>query len=141
MDTLIANYHTGLVAMGVLALAVLVQSFIAGYQKNVIAGHPPGREPDCDYDDRTFRISRTFHNSLENLSVFVLTAILAMIAGADPTIVNGLIVAHVVLRLLFWFFYYTQFGKFGGGPRTFTYLGGWFANFALAIVAIYALVY
>lgn len=138
MAAFLEPYHLGIAALAVLALMVMIQGFVAGFQKNVVMGISPGADPETDHDERTFRIHRTFANSIENLTPLVLAAAVAMAAGAHAAMVNWLIVAHVGLRIVFWVLYYGGIGKPAGGPRTITFVASALISIALGVVALIA---
>ncbi len=139
MQELITTYQTALLALGVLSLAVVVQSFIAGLVKNGISGQPAGVDVTGDISDRTFRIARTHLNSIENFSALFAASVLAMMAGANAQWLTWLVLAAVGLRLIYWPIYYARFGKDGGGLRSFVHVFALVANMGIAALAIWAL--
>ena len=136
----LAAYHMALVALCVLTLAVLIQSFLTvpfafgnGKQIN-------GMPLKGGHDDLSFRVVRTHSNSTENFGPFFAAVFLAIIAGAHVTWVNWLAFAHVGFRLLYWAIYYSGTGKVAAGPRSMAYAAGWFTNLGIAGLAFYALI-
>ncbi len=131
-------YQPALLALTILCLAVLVQSFLAGVIGLGKSDEEPGRPLKGGHGDFSFRTLRTYANSVENLAVFGLIVLLAMFAGASASWVNWLVGSHVAFRLAYWAVYYSGAGKIAGGPRTILYVLGWFANLVLAVVTLFA---
>jgi len=137
MPQLIA-YQPAILAVAVLCLAVLVQSFLAGALGLGKGEEIPGRPLKGDHGNFSFRVLRTYANSTENFSVFVATTVIAIIAGVSPWIVNWLVGLHVAVRLIYWGVYYGGIGKVSAGPRTIVYVLGWLLNTVLAAIATWA---
>ena len=135
----LAPYQPAFLWLVVLCLVVLVQSFLAGALGLGKSDEVPGLPLQGSHDDASFRILRTYANSTENISVFVATAFLAILAGVSVTAVNWLVGLHVVFRIVYWAVYYSGVGKVTGGPRTITYVAGFFMNLILAVLTAYAL--
>ena len=132
-------YYPSLMALLILCLAILVQSFIAGAIGLGKSAEVPGIPLKGNHADFSFRTLRTFHNSIENLPVFIATLGIAIIAGAPVAWVNGLASLYVVLRLIYWAVYYSGIGKVEAGPRTIVFVLGFFTNVAIAIVGLIAM--
>ena len=136
----LAAYHPALVALTILCLAILVQSFLAGVLGLAGGEETAGLPLRGNHEKFSFRTLRTYGNSTENLTAFATTLLLAIIAGVSAALVNWLAILHVVFRLVYWAVYYKGVGKVGGGVRTIVYVLGLFANFLLAALTAYALI-
>ncbi len=136
----LADYQPAILALTLLCLMVLIQSFLAGVLGLAPGDQVAGMPLKGSHADKSFRVMRTYANSTENLSVFVATVVLAIVAGVDQTWVNWLVGLHVAIRALYWAVYYAGIGKVAAGPRTVTYVMGWLMNLLLAIMAFYAMV-
>jgi len=136
----VAAYQPSLLALALLSLAILVQGVLTAPFAFAPGDEEPGMPLRGTHADLSFRVIRTYANSIENLPVFVATLLLAIIAGVDPIWVNWLAGLHVAARFLFWGVYYAGVGKIAGGPRTIGYLGGWITNTILVAMTIYSLV-
>lgn len=134
------SYQPAVVALVVLCLAVLVQSFLAGILGLAKSDEVPGRPLKGDHPDFSFRVLRTYGNSTENLPAFGFTLLAAILVGAPASWVNWLAGIHVALRMVYWFAYYKGLTPVGGGPRSLIYVAGWAANLVLALVVVYALI-
>lgn len=134
----LAAYHVALTAIGVLILAVLIQSVLQAPLAFAKEQQAPGAPLKGSHKDFSFRVVRTFLNSIENLPMILGATVLAILMGVRPTWVNGLIVLHVFFRLTFWGVYYSGVGKVAGGPRTLSFIGGWFTNLILMGMTLYA---
>jgi uncharacterized MAPEG superfamily protein len=128
-------YQPAILAIAILCLAILVQSFLAGALGLAKGEEIPGKPLKGDHSKFSFRVLRTYANSTENLSVFIATAIIAILAGVSPWIVNWLVGLHVMFRLVYWVVYYAGIGKVSAGPRTIVYVLGWLTNMVLAAIA------
>lgn len=135
----LSAYHATLLWMALLCLAVLVQSFLAGAIGLGKSEEVPGMPLKGSHQDFSFRTLRTYANSVENLPVFAITVVLAILAGVTASWVNGLVAVHVILRLAYWVIYYRGVGKVGGGPRTMAYAAAWFVNLVLALLTLWFL--
>ena len=135
----LAGYKPAFIAVGILCLIVMIQSFLAGVLAlapgHEIAGHPL----KGTYEDKAFRIMRTYANSTENLPALLGAFVLAILAGVSVTLVNWLVGLHLLFRLIHWFAYYGAIGKPNGGPRTIAYVGGLLTNIVLVVSALRAL--
>ncbi len=135
----LAAYHPALMALAILCLAVLVQSFLAGILGLAGGEEISGLPLKGDHSKFSFRTIRTYGNSTENLPAFATTVFLAIIAGVGVALVNWLAIIHVVIRLAYWAVYYSGIGNVAGGMRTIMYVLGLFANIALAVLTVWAL--
>ena len=135
----IAAYQPALLAVIILCLAVLVQSFFAGVIGLGKSDEVPGTPLKGTHGDFSFRTLRTYANSTENLPAFATVVFVAIIVGASPIWVNWLAGIHVAIRFLYWAVYYAGVGEVLRGPRSMTYVAGWAVNLVLAVVAAAAL--
>jgi uncharacterized MAPEG superfamily protein len=135
----LAAYAPAILWLVALCLIVLVQGFLAGALGLGGGEETAGMPLKGDHSKRSFRILRTYANSAENFGVMAAATALAIVAGANVTMVNWLVGLHVVFRLIYWVIYYAGIGKVAGGPRTISYVGGWLMNLVLALAAAYAM--
>ncbi len=135
----LAAYNPALVALTILCLAVLIQSFLAGILGLAGGEETPGLPLKGNHEKFSFRTIRTYGNSTENLPAFATTLILAIIAGVGAALVNWLAILHVAFRIVYWAVYYRGVGKVGGGVRTIVYVLGLIANILLAALTAYVL--
>ncbi|MDG2004841.1 MAG: MAPEG family protein [Novosphingobium sp.] len=136
----LASYHPALLALALLSLAVLIQGVLTAPLAFARGDEEPGMPLKGDHAKFSFRVIRTYANSVENFPAFIATLFLAIIVGVDPTWVNWLAGLHVGFRLLFWVVYFAGIGKVAGGPRTMSYVGGWLTNTVLAGMTVYAFI-
>lgn len=134
-----AGYQSAILALAVLTLIVLLQSFVGAYFGFVKGKGTPGVAPAGGHGDIGFRALRCYQNGVENLPAFAVAVFIAVVAGADASLVNNLAIAHVALRVVYAAIYYGGFGKPAAGPRSLVYVVAWGVNIALVIVAILAL--
>lgn len=136
--SILAAYQTGLIALSILCLSVLIQSFLVAPLAFLKEEQTPGMPLKGDHQLFSFRVARAYDNSTENLPAFGFVLLAAILSGANPSLVNWLAVIHLLFRLAYWAAYYSGIGKAAGGPRTICYVGGLVSNIVLAITAIYA---
>lgn len=136
----LATYQPSLLALALLCMAVLIQSFLGAPLAFVRGEQVPGMPLKGDHNLLSFRVLRTHSNSVESLPALGLTVFLAIVVGVNPLLVNWLVAIHVAFRFAFWAVYYSGIGLAAGGPRTICYVGGLVANIALLASCIYLLV-
>lgn len=135
----LAAYQTSFLILAVLSLATLIQNFLSAPLSFVHKEQVPGLPLKFDHSKLSFRVLRTYANSVENFPAFGWALLVAIIAGASPIIVNWIAAIYFAFRMLFWAVYYAGFGKVAGGPRTIVFVGGLVSNIVLAGVAIWAI--
>ncbi|MGR3341824.1 MAG: MAPEG family protein [Paracoccaceae bacterium] len=140
MPDLIATYPMALLALGILAFSLTLQSFIAGFYKNGVKKQMSGYPVEGTHDDLVYRIVRTHMNGVENFSAFFALAILAMIAGVGVTLLTWLIVVTVALRMLYWLLYYARIGTDSGGIRSITHVVALVVNLVIGVLVLLALI-
>ena len=131
------DYQPSFLALALLCMAVLIQSFLSAPLAFVNEEQIPGMPLNGGHDLLSFRVLRTYANSVENLPVFGLAVLLAIILGVSAVMVNWLAAIHVAFRFAFWMAYYCGIGRIAGGPRTLFYVGGLLANIVLVGSSIY----
>ena len=136
----LSAYGPSILALAVLCFAVVIQAFSTAPLAFVTEEQAPGMPLRGGHELLSFRVLRTHANSVEDLPVFGLSLLAAILAGSGATLVNVLAAVHVASRLAFWVVYYSGIGKVAGGPRTICFIGGALSNLALISVALYALV-
>jgi len=136
----LSAYQPALLALALLCMSVLAQSFVLGPFEFAKGEQSPGMPLKGDHSLFSFRAIRTHMNSVENLPAFAVTVLLAILLDVDVAVVNWLAVIHLVLRLVFCVTYYSGVGKVAGGPRTLSYVGGWLSNVVLSGYVIAALI-
>ena len=137
---LIAAYLPALQALSVLCLAVLIQSLLTAPLAFLRGEQAPGMPLKGDHTQLSFRVLRTHLNSVESLAPFGFILLLAVLFQASNPWVNGLAIAHVLFRLLFWAVYYSGIGKVAGGLRTLCFVGGLTSNLILTLLVIHSAV-
>ena len=140
MPDLIATYPMALLALGILAFSLTLQSFISGFYKNGVKKQMSGYPVEGTHDDLVYRIVRTHMNGVENFSAFFALSILAMIAGVGVTLLTWLIVVTVALRMLYWLLYYARIGTDSGGIRSITHVVALVVNLVIGVLVLLALI-
>lgn len=132
-------YQPALLALAILCLAVLVQNFLTAPLAYGKGQQSPGMPPSGDHGFLSFRVIRTYQNSVESLPAFGFTLLVAILLGVSASLLNWLAAIHVAFRLAFWAVYYSGAGKVAGGPRTLCFVGGLSANIIIAVACLYVL--
>ena len=140
MPDLIATYPMALLALGILAFSLTLQSFISGFYKNGVKKQMSGYPVEGTHDDLVYRIVRTHMNGVENFSAFFALSILVMIAGVGVTLLTWLIVVTVALRMLYWLLYYARIGTDSGGIRSITHVVALVVNLVIGVLVLLALI-
>ncbi|MCR9095766.1 MAG: MAPEG family protein [bacterium] len=136
----LSPYEPAVLAFAVLCMAVMVQAFLTAPLGFLKEEQAPGMPLRGDHDMFSFRVLRTYANSVENLPAFGFSLLLAILVGVSAAAVNWLAAIHVASRLAFWAVYYSGVGKVAGGPRTITYVAGALSNLVLTGMVLYTLV-
>ncbi|MCY0094774.1 MAPEG family protein [Hoeflea ulvae] len=133
------GYRVSFVVLAVLTVMILVQNLMTAPLAFLNNEQTPGMPLRHDHSKLSFRAMRTYANSTESFPAFAMALLVAIVAGASPTLVNWLAVLHLAFRTGFWVVYYSGIGKVAGGLRTQCHVGGLAANLVLAGTAIHAL--
>ena len=136
----LAAYQTSFLILAILSLATLIQNFLSAPLAFLHEEQVPGLPLKYDHTKLSFRVLRTYSNSVENFPAFGWALLVAIVAGASPTLVNWVAIAYFGFRMLFWAVYYSGFGKVAGGPRTMVFVGGLLSNILLSGIAIWAII-
>jgi len=140
MSELVVTYNTVVLALAVLTLVLVVQSFISGLVKNGIKGQPAGVAVAGDISDQTFRIARVHLNGVENFSALFAATLLAMMVGVGVQVLTWLVLIAVGLRIIYWPIYVFRIGKDDGGLRSIVHVLVLVLNIAIALMAVLALI-
>lgn len=136
----LSDYQGALLALALLCLMVLIQSFLTAPLAFLKKEQVPGKPLNGDHRLLSFRVLRTHANSVESLGPFGLTVLLGVLVAAHVGAMNWSAVIHVFFRLCFWVVYYSGKGKVAGGMRSLCFVGGMIANFALVITVLLAII-
>lgn len=139
--TQLGPYQTSLMVLAGSTIMALVQSFLCAPLSFIKEEQVPGMPLRLDHSHLSFRAIRTYQNTVESLPPFVAALLLAIVVGVPAGWVNGLAVAYLSFRLVFWAIYYSGIGRVAGGPRTLAYVGGMVANLVLAGWALVAMAF
>ena len=107
MQELLAPYVSSLAGYVCLGGLYVAQAFVADAVA-IRAKHVPGMPVTSGHDDLLFRATRAQANTNENLAVFLLASLAAILLGANPWWTNGLVWAFVLARLGHMLAYYAN---------------------------------
>mgnify|MGYP000409787608 CR=1 FL=1 len=126
------DYGLAYCALALILVTVLVQQVIASTVKARQPGAVPGVEPqNAGHADFVFRAYRTHLNSLENLPVLLGSGLLCVFAGANPLWTGIWLWVYAVARLIHMWLYYAIGTEKNPSPRSYFFLIGLLATFAL----------
>ena len=94
-----AGYSASIVGVLALCLLSLLLALYSGRSKGA-AGALSGPVLDARDDNRLYRIDRVHMNSVEALTPFVASAIIAMLVGMAPAFLATLVWLHLAIRLV-----------------------------------------
>ena len=134
-------FKPAFLSLSVLCLAVLIQNFLCAPFAFRKGEQIPGEPLKGSHDLFSFRVLRTYINSVESLPAFGFVLTISILIGVNSSLVNWLVILHVGFRLMFWGVYYSGVGIIAGGPRTLCFVGGLLCNIVLAIACIHSLVF
>ena len=97
MPEFLVPYASTLAAFAFLGGLYLVQALVADVV-GIRAGHVPGMPITSGHADFLFRATRAHANTNENLPIFILLSLAAVLAGASATWTNGLAWTFVLAR-------------------------------------------
>lgn len=136
-----ASYSVAFWGILTLILTVLVQSMVAAASKAAQPGAIPGKmDSALSHSSFVFRSNRTFANSLENITVMLGAAILAVMVGADAYWTGVVIWIMALARVLHMVLYYAIATEKNPSPRSYFYLIAVLANIALLSLSTFALI-
>lgn len=135
MTELASNYGGVLSAWVVLAGLSLLQAVVEDLA-GMRGGRTPGIPVTTGHDDFLFRAIRAHANTLENLPVFALLSLAAMLLGASPDTTTKLVWVFVAARVLHMVAYYADQRTL----RSIAFAIGFLAVAGLFVVACAALV-
>jgi uncharacterized MAPEG superfamily protein len=127
-------YATSIIGVLALCLLSILLAIHSGSSKGR-AGALSGPVFPADDDNPLYRIDRVHLNSVEALAPFVVPAVLAMLTGVRPTVLEALVWLHVAIRMTH-LVVYLRGGRAakGGSVRTVLYVSGALVTAVLIIV-------
>lgn len=129
MSELLTPYADALLIVSLLMIIVILQSFVGAFFRNAIEKHEAGAVIPADHGSATYRMVRSFENSLENLPLFLPVVFLAIAAAVSPAWVWWVAVLFTVGRLGHWAMYALNIPAL----RTVFFALGFFSTLALAV--------
>ena len=134
MPEFLVPYGSALTAFVILGGLYLVQALVADVV-GIRAGHVPGLPVTSGHGDLLFRTTRAQANTNENLPIFLLVSVSAMLLGASVVWTNRLVWAFALARAAHMVAYYADVRLL----RSAMFGIGTFALIGLFVVAVGAL--
>lgn len=133
------QYASALLILTLLILMVVIQSLVATVAHRKQQQYVPGIvNAELDHASFVFRSHRTFQNSLENVPIFVLSAMLAMFVGVAVGTLYWCVLVFTVARLIHMVLFYKIATNANPSPRSYFYLIGFFTQLTLSVVTVIA---
>lgn len=118
-----AQYADSVFLLTLLVTMVVLQALIATAAHRKQKQYIPGVVDDkLDHYSFVFRSHRTFLNSLENVPVFVLTAMLAMFAGIEAATLYWAVMVFLIARVIHMVLFYKIATNKNPSPRSYFYM-------------------
>ncbi|WP_104398517.1 MAPEG family protein [Vibrio penaeicida] len=131
---LFSQYSFTLWGLWVILFTVLVQAIVASVAHRKQSHYVPGIvDSQLSHESFVFRSHRTHQNSLDNVAVFVLPAILGIFAGMSSTTLAVFVWIYAIARLIHMVLYYVIATERNPSPRSYFYMIGFIANLGLFI--------
>ncbi len=138
MVEILQPYTSALVAVALLVLLVVVQSFHSTFINAIKRESTTGMPVDGTYADQHWRIYRVHQNSVENFSIFAAAVFAAVLVGASAGWLATLAWVHLIARVAHWVIYIMGIGPAGGGPRTIAFVIGFFSTGLIALMVVFS---
>ncbi|GAA0300961.1 hypothetical protein GCM10009128_20130 [Psychrosphaera haliotis] len=123
--------HVLFVVLSLIAM-VLIQQLIATVAHRKQSEYIPGVvSAELDHFSFVFRSNRTFLNSLENVPVFILSVIIAIMVGVTPQHLLNVTIVFFIARLVHMVLFYAIATNKNPSPRSYFYMIGLFAQLYL----------
>lgn len=117
------QYADSVFLLTLLITMVVLQALIATAAHRKQQQYIPGVVDDkLDHHSFVFRSHRTFLNSLENVPVFVLTAMLAMFAGVEAATLYWTVMVFLIARVIHMVLFYKIATNKNPSPRSYFYM-------------------
>lgn len=117
------EYSSSLLVLTLLVLMVVIQSLVATAAHRKQKQYVPGIvDESLDHHSFVFRSHRTFQNSLENVPLFVLTAILAIFIGVSSSTLFWSVLIYSAARLIHMVLFYAIATNANPSPRSYFYV-------------------
>ena len=134
------TYGVSIWGLWLIGLTVVIQGVVAAVAHRQQSHYIPGKIDDkLSHDSFVFRSHRTFHNSLENLTPFLLPALLAIFVGVAPVTLAAIVWTYAIARLVHMVLFYAIATEKNPSPRSYFYGIGLLATLALYILVAFSL--
>ncbi|MGB5445186.1 MAG: MAPEG family protein [Psychromonas sp.] len=128
-------YSSAFSGLLVVLLTLVVQFIVANTSKARLPDHIPGKiDPSLGHESFVYRAYRTMENSLENISLFLGCAFLAILAGVNPAWTGFAVWIYALARIMHMILYYMISTEKNPSPRSYFYMLALLANIFLLIL-------
>lgn len=134
------EYYASLWGCWLVMVTIIIQAFVGNISKARLGNSVPGKiDHSLGHESFVFRSYRTLQNSLENLPLFIGSALLALITGVDPVALALSIWVYALARIGHMVMYYLISTDKNPSPRSYFYLIAVFANISILVLIAIAL--
>ncbi len=131
-------YSFSIIGLAVLCLIPIILANIVGPMKGM-AKTIGGPVADARDDNALYRVDRTHANSVESIPIFVLAAVLGMLAGIGAWWLGLLVWFYLAARIAYAVIYIRGGAlAMGGSLRTLVHVAGSIATIGLVVATILA---
>jgi len=125
-------YTNSLFILTLLIALVVFQALVATIAHRKQAQYIPGVvDSKLDHHSFVFRSNRTFMNSLENVPLFILTALIAMAIQVEASALYWTSLVFTLARLVHTVLFYVIATNKNPSPRSYFFIIGFFAQIYL----------
>lgn len=122
---IMSEYIDSILLLNGLLFMVVLQAIIAVIAHRKQTAYIPGVvASELDHHSFVFRSNRTFMNSLENVPVFILSAVIAMLAEASASALTIIVSVFLVSRIAHMVLFYAIATNKNPSPRSYFYAIG-----------------
>lgn len=129
MTEFLTPYADALFLTTLVMIVIMAQSVVGAVFRNAVEKYLAGEALPANHASPTYRMVRSFENSLENVALFLPVTILAIAAAVSPAWVWWVALLFLIGRLGHWAMYALNIPAL----RTAFFALGFFATLALAI--------
>ena len=129
MPDFLTPYSEALLLTSAVLILIMVQSVVATIFRNAVEKYQAGEALPANHASITFRMVRSFENSLENVVIFAPVIAAAIAVSVSPTWIWWVAFLFLIGRIGHWVMYALNIPAL----RTAFFATGFFATLALAV--------
>lgn len=131
------QYILSILGLWVIIMTIMVQQMVSVIAHRKQGNFIPGKmNKELGHESFVFRSNRTFMNSLENVTQFVVPALLAMCLGVFNITLAIIVWIFAIARIGHMVAYYKDARTTNPTPKSYFFILGFLTNFVLMIVLL-----